>query len=558
MSNIIERAINYPYKQNPYSFVYHNGKDYEVENYLDKDKSILKIDGVEHKLTEFLEINNLNYLDLNNSYVVLAYGSNSSFEQLKRKFENIENVFIPVLKCKIKGIDVVYSGHITKYGALPATIQGSTDTIVEVSVTLLSEKFLQIMHKTESLGSAYNFVELNNIELIIDNNYQLNNVYSYISIAGCFELDKSIVGLSSIKGINRKSKLMSEEEVLESAALKLGVKIENKSNLYSFILNCIKDDNKRLYYNKVLKNSNIPYEKLNFIVKMNNVFKVKGTNNNHRAKSPKDYVIAVNPELKKNLKLTNQAIVLRNIQSKLNNKPIQLRTFCNVIVDTNATDEFIFADQSIREALAIPFGYDFNNTFIEIHKLNIPFYKFIANIFVNLFDRRFIYFRVFSGVIFDIEKNIARTQSVAFEILGIENGGKIVIEGLKYNENKKIFELKSITLTLFELPNDWVPKQNNLETFDIPRDILPITLDAKMREDLGIDLLSCVKARRNILKLFIEEFRTSGIITILTLFTILEILPIDLGSWFNLIPNIFYIFVITLLLMIINIRSSLK
>src|SRR5687768_9462705 len=61
--------------------------------------------------------------ELRDRRAVLAYGSNASLGALTRKFGVGET--IPILRGQVSGCDVVYSAHISPYGAVPATLHGS-------------------------------------------------------------------------------------------------------------------------------------------------------------------------------------------------------------------------------------------------------------------------------------------------------------------------------------------------------------------------------------------------------------------------------------------------
>jgi hypothetical protein len=94
---------------------------------------------------------------------VICYGANTAMEALTRKFvQTPEDVLIPAIEASLKDFDVVFSAHLSSYGAMPATLQRSAGTTVQVFVLALTDGQLEVMHATET---PYRFVELTEIEL---------------------------------------------------------------------------------------------------------------------------------------------------------------------------------------------------------------------------------------------------------------------------------------------------------------------------------------------------------------------------------------------------------
>jgi hypothetical protein len=89
--------------------------------------------------------------DLNGRTPVLAHGSNRAPGQLARKFAAFEGeaATIPVSYAWLHDYDVVYSAHITSYGAVDSTLQHAPGVRVRVAVTWLDTPQLARMHETE-------------------------------------------------------------------------------------------------------------------------------------------------------------------------------------------------------------------------------------------------------------------------------------------------------------------------------------------------------------------------------------------------------------------------
>jgi hypothetical protein len=76
---------------------------------------------------------------------VLAIGSNQSPARLAQKFGHDAAHVIPVQRATLRNFDVVYSAHISRYGAVPAMLQTSQGASVTVAVTWLDDAQLGIM-----------------------------------------------------------------------------------------------------------------------------------------------------------------------------------------------------------------------------------------------------------------------------------------------------------------------------------------------------------------------------------------------------------------------------
>src|SRR5436309_4551883 len=90
---------------------------------------------------------------------VLAYGSNASPAGLGWKFPDERSAVVPLIRGKLRGVDVVYSSHIAVYGSVPATLQSSDGTEVETFVALLTDVQLELVAGWE-INATYETVEV--------------------------------------------------------------------------------------------------------------------------------------------------------------------------------------------------------------------------------------------------------------------------------------------------------------------------------------------------------------------------------------------------------------
>ena len=96
---------------------------------------------------------------------VIAHGSNRSPRQLARKFG--ETAEIPVSRAWLTDYDVVYSAHMTRYGAIAANLCHAPGTRVEVWITWLDEAQLRRMHETELGAEIYRYGLLEGVAIAL-------------------------------------------------------------------------------------------------------------------------------------------------------------------------------------------------------------------------------------------------------------------------------------------------------------------------------------------------------------------------------------------------------
>ncbi len=100
---------------------------------------------------------------------IIASGSNASPTRLAAKFGASEE--IPVTRAELRHFTVVFAGHFTAYGAIPATLCPHWGAVTDVWITWLTPDQLQIMHRSEGVigcreaAQRYDFVELIGIDL---------------------------------------------------------------------------------------------------------------------------------------------------------------------------------------------------------------------------------------------------------------------------------------------------------------------------------------------------------------------------------------------------------
>ena len=145
---------------------------------------------------------------------LLAYGANASPEALTRKLAHLPPRPIPVLRVALRGWDVVYSAHVTRYGAVPAAVLASPGTVASVHLVFPDDEQLAAIAATE--GQNYRLERLTDFaaELEIDGE-EVAEVDAFLSVHGPLEIDGSPVALAAIPARDRIFPELTMAEVLD-------------------------------------------------------------------------------------------------------------------------------------------------------------------------------------------------------------------------------------------------------------------------------------------------------------------------------------------------------
>ena len=152
---------------------------------------------------------------------VLAIGSNQSPLRLAQKF-GPDSPYpdpthqIPVERVVLDDFDVVYSAHISSYGAVPAMLQHSLGAKVELAITWLDQTQLTIMHESEMQTANYQYGTLENVVLkLIHDGQILNQITLYISSRGHLNHEGGAYSLAVIPCENRQTPAITTAEALD-------------------------------------------------------------------------------------------------------------------------------------------------------------------------------------------------------------------------------------------------------------------------------------------------------------------------------------------------------
>jgi hypothetical protein len=143
---------------------------------------------------------------------LLSYGANAAPQVLARKLAALPTVPLPLLRAELDEFDVVYSAHISPYGAVPSTLQRSPGTRTPVFVAYPTPEQEQLLTATEP---NYELRELTDLDLRTEAGAEIGHADAYVSRHGCLALDGAEVALAAVAAAERRFPALGEVEVLE-------------------------------------------------------------------------------------------------------------------------------------------------------------------------------------------------------------------------------------------------------------------------------------------------------------------------------------------------------
>ena len=191
----LDRATEYPYAAPDGAFTFHNGM-------------ILPFDNA-----------NADAL-LAGRTAVLSVGSNRAPVQLRRKFGDAATV--PVTPAILHDCDIVHAAMLGYYGAVPATAFPAKGCDVTLNIAWLDAEQLVMMHRTEAIGVAYDYVKLAPAavtHLPIDGAMILSpdiEIFGYNARSGVLDFgDGAPAGLAAIPASNRRFLTRSQKQAAQ-------------------------------------------------------------------------------------------------------------------------------------------------------------------------------------------------------------------------------------------------------------------------------------------------------------------------------------------------------
>ncbi len=203
---LLALATGYPFQAPGFSYIYRDG-------------DITPLSGSATSVSGSASLSTSVAGQLKGRHPVIAHGSNRAPAQLHRKYGHLNGRAseIPVTRVLLSDYDVVYSAHVTQYGAIAANLQHAPGAVVEVYVTWLDDAQLLRMHDTELGGENYYYGRLDNIRLAFADLSlaDLSAAFVYLSTRGCLAQDGQAIGLEAVPARERPHRALGQREVLE-------------------------------------------------------------------------------------------------------------------------------------------------------------------------------------------------------------------------------------------------------------------------------------------------------------------------------------------------------
>ena len=178
-SDVLERALGYPYEA-PW------------ESFAQLRHETLAPDEIE--------------IDRDERTAMLAYGSNAAPEVMARKLA-LSDQPVLVVPAWLDDFDVVYSAHISPYGAVPATLQRSPGTRVRVHLVYMTSAQVGLVSATEP---NYESALIEGAICHLDEGETIANPAAYLSRHGCLLEDGTEVALSAVEATSRAFPALGE------------------------------------------------------------------------------------------------------------------------------------------------------------------------------------------------------------------------------------------------------------------------------------------------------------------------------------------------------------
>ena len=169
-------------------------------------------DGRATSLRAWAQRRGMDTATLGRTELLLAYGSNASIAGLSGKLADcLDTSVMSVARATLADFEVVYSAHLSSYGAIPATLQYSPGVRTTVWVLVTSPAHCRLLRRTEP---NYHFGQLDDVDLRLELGATLSSVRAVISRHGALMLGGAEVGVAAVETLNRRSPARSQAEVL--------------------------------------------------------------------------------------------------------------------------------------------------------------------------------------------------------------------------------------------------------------------------------------------------------------------------------------------------------
>ncbi|HVW48081.1 MAG TPA: hypothetical protein VHA76_13560 [Solirubrobacterales bacterium] len=174
-------------------------------------------------------------IDVDGRRALLAYGANASPEALTRKLATLPPEPIPVLRVSLSGWDVVYSAHVTRYGAVPAAVVARPGTVASVHLVFPNEEQLAALAATE--GRNYRLERLVDFEAELEIGGEgPREIDAFVSVHGPLLVGGAPVALAAIPARARAFAELTTPEMIE----RVRAALHPDKTLEEFVLHHVK------------------------------------------------------------------------------------------------------------------------------------------------------------------------------------------------------------------------------------------------------------------------------------------------------------------------------
>jgi hypothetical protein len=474
----------------------------------------------------------------------LACGSNASPAQLRRKLSGHGGgSVVPVIGARVSGVDVVYSAHMSSYGAIPATLVASPGTEVSLHITFLDESQLRLMDDTE-LNYARVRIGGNEFPLTLESGEKLSEYYAYLSTRGVLLLENRPVRLATIPGRRTSFQPATEEEVLSRVVSLVSQNLESSqaADVADFL---DKVRSSQVSTSEISEQLRDNHSESNVGVlgdggrpKIYREIASQWPGRQDREmltvlpnydRKPGDYALAVHPNVKSRLRLARYAVVENQVGEHVFSL---IGAFSSKeVVDS---EDQIRMDQTIRDAI----GVKIRET-VKLYPLR-HFGGVLRRLIDILLPRKYLVMRVQTAHATMIERPGCLIPEIAMEILGVEPGDEVVLESAVREEGSPAYRLEEHKLRAYPTPADAQELREKTvsgmlqsrypdcaEAFGVFPDLPWIFVDADVRRALKLGKCSPVRVRASRRYQLIKEFREFALLIVITLLSAISLLDID-------------------------------
>lgn len=256
-----------------------------------------------------------------------------------------------------------------------------------------------------------------------------------------------------------------------------------------------------------------------------------------------DYLLRVSEATHDELGAPARAVVQNAVQN--GDTSVTLLAHCALQVDHDLDDDEVALDQTVRNAIGIPFGHATDAAFVCVGPLVASAWQLSKLTLARWLGARNVFVRVVKAHVPDMEKELARLSPDTFHLLGTRPGNVVVVEAVTLGNDG--FRLAKRRVRAYELTDDIIEARQGAHkpslsarfvdargVLGINPDLEGIWLDAELRCALASQQVEPVRVRRDTLNVFMQEFRAFGVVFFLSAVAILQVLPLS-RSWSNVL-----------------------